>query len=90
VFNQAISEIWKVKQSAYAATAGAMAAAGLPQVRDTGKTQMAMAIGEWEGQTAYAIGFSRLSDDAKWIVKGSVSYNTQGQGGVNVGVGLEF
>jgi len=89
-FNQAMNSIWKVKTDAYAATAGAMAAAGLPQAHGTGKTLVSMAVGAWEGQSAYALGASRLSANGVWIVKGSVSFNTQGQGGANIGVGFEF
>ncbi|MHB8283298.1 MAG: YadA-like family protein, partial [Caulobacteraceae bacterium] len=90
MFNTAMNSIWKVKSEAYAATAGAMAAAGLPQAHGTGKTLVSMAVGAWEGQSAYAVGLSRMSANGVWVVKGSVSFNTQGQGGANVGVGFEF
>ena len=65
----------------------ALAAASLPQVYLPGKNMMAIAGGTHRGESGYAIGFSSISDDGKWIVKAHASGNSQGHYGAGIGAG---
>lgn len=67
--------------------ASALAAAGLMQAYAPGQSSATAAIGQFQGQSAVAVGFSTLSDDGKFGVKGSIVTNTQNEVGGNSGVG---
>ncbi|MDO9700259.1 YadA C-terminal domain-containing protein [Glaesserella parasuis] len=38
---------------------------------------MSVSNAQYRGQSAYAIGYSRTSDNGKWLIRASVSSNTQ-------------
>ncbi|MWQ17829.1 adhesin, partial [Glaesserella parasuis] len=40
------------------------------------------------GQSAYAIGYSKISDNGKWLIRASVSSNTQRDTMIGGGVGF--
>ncbi|MDE4022978.1 YadA-like family protein, partial [Glaesserella parasuis] len=40
------------------------------------------------GQSAYAIGYSKISDNGKWLIRASVSSNTQRDTAIGGGVGF--
>lgn len=67
--------------------ASALAAAGLMQAYAPGQSSATAAIGQFQGQSAVAVGFSSLSDNGKFGVKGSMTANTQNEVGGNVGIG---
>lgn len=67
--------------------ASALAAAGLMQAYAPGQSSATAAIGQFQGQSAVAVGFSSLSDNGKFGVKGSITANTQNEVGGNVGIG---
>lgn len=73
-----------------AGVAGALAAAGLPQAFEAGKGMLAFGAGTYLGQSAFALGLSRVLDDGKTMVKAGATYNTQSEAGANVGVGFQF
>mgnify|MGYP000863674932 CR=1 FL=1 len=73
-----------------AGTAGAMAMAGMPQAYLPGKSMLAAGVGYYEGQSAIAIGMSRISDNGKWVTKLTGSANTRGKVGVSAGVGYQW
>ncbi|PZT85104.1 MAG: hemagglutinin, partial [Citromicrobium sp.] len=73
-----------------AGTAGALAAAGLPQAFEAGKGMLAIGAGTYQGQSAVAMGVSRILDDGKTIIKAGATYNTQSEAGANVGIGFQF
>ncbi len=83
-------DLGNARRDANAGTAGALAAAGLPQAYEPGKGMIAGGVGYYDGQTAFAIGGSRVSDDGRIIVKAGATYNTRGRAGANVGVGYQF
>ena len=70
--------------------AGANAAASLPQVYIPGKSMVAAAGGTFKGQNAFAVGYSRSSDNGKLILKLQGNANTQGDVGGGVGVGYQW
>lgn len=79
-----------VRQDANAGVAAAMAMAGLPQATLPGKGMVAMAGSTYEGQSALALGVSRMSQSGKWVVKLTGSTNTRGNAGVTVGAGFHW
>ena len=85
--NHLNNRIGEVAQDANAGIAMALAAASLPQVYLPGKNMMAVAGGTYRGEQGYAIGFSSISDDGKWIIKAHASGNSQGHYGAGIGAG---
>lgn len=73
-----------------AGIAGTAAIAGLPQVRGNGKAMVSAGAGNFKGQNAIAVGYSRSSDNGKVLFRLSGSANTQGDVVSSVGVGYEW
>lgn len=76
----------KVGKRADAGTASAIATANLLQSYRPGLSAATAAVGEYRGQSAVAVGYSRLSDNGKYGVKFSLGANTQGNVGAGAGV----
>ncbi|MDY2796352.1 MAG: YadA-like family protein [[Pasteurella] aerogenes] len=70
--------------------AGANAAAALPQAYIPGKSMVAAAAGTYRGQSALAVGYSRISDNGKIILKLQGNTNTRGDIGGAIGVGYQW
>ena len=70
--------------------ASAMASAGLPQAYVPGKSMVAMGAATYQGRTALALGVSTISDNGRWVLKGSVNTHNHGTVGANVGVGYQW
>ena len=70
-----------------AGNASAMATAGLLQPHKSGQSGITAAVGQYQGQTAVAVGYSALSDNGKYGVKFSINTNTQKEMGGSAGVG---
>lgn len=84
VINKKINVIDKKRK---AGLASAMAISGLPQAYREGQSNASAAIGQYQNSTALAIGYSSITDNGKWMVKGAVTTNTEKETGANVGVG---
>lgn len=80
----------KVRREAAAGTAAAMAMAGMPQAYQPGRNMLSAGVGSFRGQTALAVGVSRLSDNGSWVVKAGLSADTRGSVGANIGAGFHF
>ncbi|PMC15720.1 hypothetical protein CJ230_10690 [Oligella urethralis] len=90
-FDQRINETEKrLERRADAGTATALAVAGLPQAYIPGKSLVALGTGNYGSQTGFAAGVSRISDNGKWILKGSVSTATHGRVGTNAAIGYQW
>ena len=76
----------KVGKRADAGTASAIATANLLQSYRPGLSAATAAVGQYRGQSAVAVGYSRLSDNGKYGVKFSLGANTQGNVGAGAGV----
>ena len=76
----------KVGKRADAGTASAIATANLLQSYRPGLSAATAAVGEYRGQSAVAVSYSRLSDNGKYGVKLSLGANTQGNVGAGAGV----
>ena len=84
------NRITNVGHIANAGVAQAIATAGLPQAYLPGKNMMAIAGGTYEGEAGYAIGFSTISDNGKWIIKATGSGNSRGKFGASIGAGYQW
>ena len=71
------SRINSVDTNARAGIASAGAMANLGQVYIPGKSAFSVAGAQYRGQAAYAVGYSRVSDDGKIMIRLSGSSNTQ-------------
>src|SRR5260364_315076 len=78
------------KRNADAGVAAALAATGLPQPSDPGKSVMAVAGGLYQGQSAVAVGLSTITSDSHWIFKVSGTTNNRGKIGGIVGAGYQW
>ncbi|MET0269622.1 MAG: YadA-like family protein [Sphingomonas sp.] len=83
-------DLRRVRRDSYAGTAGALAAAGLPQAYEAGAGMIAMAGGTYRGQSAFALGLSKAMSDGRTVVKLSGTYDTQNRVGGAAGVGYQF
>ena len=84
--NKLNDRINKVGKHADAGMASAIATANLLQSYRPGLSAATAAVGQYRGQSAVAVGYSRLSDNGKYGVKLSLGANTQG----NVGAGVAY
>ena len=80
----------KVENRANAGVAAALATAGLPQAYLPGKSMFSLGGGTWNGETGYAMGLSTVSDNGKWVLKGTASSSSRGDYGGSVGVGYQW
>ncbi|PIE42120.1 MAG: hypothetical protein CSA47_02145 [Gammaproteobacteria bacterium] len=79
-----------VADDANAGSASAIAAANLPQPHDPGASMVSAGLGYYEGQTGLAVGLSTISDNGRWVIKGSLTTNTEKHFGAGVGVGYQW
>lgn len=66
-----------------------MAAAGLPQAFGNGDGMIGIAVGAWRSEAAFAVGASKVFSDGK-VFKAGASFDSNGSGGFNAGVGWRF
>ena len=83
-------QIRRDRNRANAGIAAAMATAGLPQAYLPGKSMVAVAGGVWRGETGVAIGVSTVSENGKWILKGSANTSGRGGAGGTIGAGYQW
>ncbi|MFM0265697.1 YadA-like family protein [Paraburkholderia sediminicola] len=83
--NSVRDDMQKYRRDASAGTASAIAMANLPQAVLPGEKVVALAAGNYGGQSAMAVGLSVATQ--KWMVKGSVTTGVSGHGSVGAGAG---
>ncbi len=86
--DQLSKDVVKNRKRADAGIAGVAAMANIPQVYAPGKYGIGVGVGHKHGESAFAVGASRSSDDGKHVVKASVSFDTRS--GVTVGAGYLY
>ena len=84
------SELKKTDKKLRGGIAGATAVANIPQVTKAGSSMVGLGVGNYKGQSAVAVGFSRASDNNKVIFKVSGAATTQGDYNVGAGVGYQW
>ncbi|WP_018712606.1 YadA family autotransporter adhesin, partial [Campylobacter ureolyticus] len=88
--NDVYGKLGEYKKRASAGTASAMAIGNMPQATIPGKGMISLGSGFYDGQSAMAIGLSKMSDSGKWVFKGSASYDSQEKAGAALSVGFHF
>ena len=88
--NQLGYKINEVEDDANAGISAAMAMSSLPQAYLPGKSMIGGGIGTYNGESAVAIGFSKLSNDGRWVMKINGTADTQGNAGASIGAGFHF
>ena len=88
--NQLGYKLGDVEDNANAGTSAAMATAALPQAYLPGKSMIAGGMGTYNGQSAAAIGISKLSDNGRWVIKANGTADSQGNFGGAVGAGFHW
>ncbi|GGJ84206.1 hypothetical protein GCM10007426_11650 [Alloalcanivorax dieselolei] len=93
-FNREISGIHNriddVEDDANAGTAAALAAASIPQAYLAGKGMISAGAGTYNGESAAAVGLSRLSDNGRWVLKLNATGDSQGNFGAGIGAGFHW
>lgn len=84
------NRIGNLDKNLRAGVAGALAAANLYHATDPGKSMISAGVGSYDGQSAVALGYSRLSDNGKVGVKFSVNSNSRGKTGAAASVGYQW
>ena len=84
------NKINNIDRNLRAGIAGAMAAGGLYQATQPGKSMVSAGVGTYKGQNAIAVGYSRLSDNGKIGIKFSVNGNSQGEKGAAASMGYQW
>ncbi|WP_304670339.1 Hia/Hsf adhesin N-terminal domain-containing protein [Neisseria bergeri] len=87
IADQAVGMVRALKRELEGVAAGANAAAALPQSYLPGKSMISAATGAYGSTGALAVGYSSISDNGKWVVKGQLNINTRSKAGGGVGVG---
>lgn len=85
-----VRQLNRVGDDANAGVSSAMAMASLPQVFLPGKSMLTGGIATYNGESAVAVGLSKLSDNGRWVLKVSGSADTQGNAGGAIGAGFHF
>ncbi|MDY3117034.1 YadA-like family protein [Campylobacter hominis] len=83
-------QINDVKKKSSAGIAGAVALGMLPQSNIPGDALVSIGTGYHDSESAIALGISKTSDNARWIFKGGVSYDSQDEVTAGASVGFHF
>ena len=70
--------------------AGATAIANLPQANGSSNSMLSLAVGNYRGQNAFAIGYSKVSDNNRVTLKISGSASTAGDYNFGAGIGFQW
>ena len=84
------SELKKTDKKLRGGIAGATAVANIPQVTIPGASMVGVGVGNYKGQSAVAVGYSKASDSNKVIFKVSGAATTQGDYNIGAGVGYQW
>ena len=79
-----------VEDDANAGISAAMAMSSLPQAYIPGKSMIGGGVATYNGESAVAIGLSKVSDNGRWVMKINGTADTQGNAGGAIGAGFHF
>ncbi|MEE7026387.1 YadA-like family protein [Escherichia coli :H15] len=89
-FSQLSYRVEELNKDIRGVGASAAAMSGIPQAYLPGKSLMGLGVGGYGGESAIAIGVSRISDNGKVIMKLNAGQNTRGNFSVGAGVGWQW
>nr|WP_179404551.1 YadA-like family protein [Burkholderia guangdongensis] len=84
------SQISSLRRDMYGGVASAMAVAGLPQPTAPGRSMVSVATSNWQGQQGVALGVSTISENGRWVYKGSMTTSSRGGAGGVVAAGYQW
>ena len=79
-----------VEKHANAGIAQALAAANMPTASQPGEGMLSISGGVYRGEQGYAIGYSQLSENGRWVIRATGSGNSRNHFGGAVGVGFKL
>ena len=88
--NNIHNDMNKMDKRLSAGIAGAMSSANLYQATSSGKSMLSAGAGTYRGESAVAVGYSRLSDNGKFGVRFSANANSRGDAGAAASVGYQW
>ena len=80
----------EVEDEANAGISAAMAMSSIPQSFLPGRSLIGGGIASYNGESAVAVGLSRVSDNGRWVMKINGTADTQGNAGGAIGAGFHF
>jgi autotransporter adhesin len=83
-------DINRIGRDARAGTSAALAAAGLPQAMDPGRSMLSAGVGTYRGKAAVAVGGSFRASNGNSVYKIGLTLDTSKHLGANAGVGFQF
>ena len=89
-FGSVRSDLRKTDKKLRGGIAGATAVANIPQVTKAGGSMLGLGVGNYKGQSAVAVGYSKATDNNKVIFKVSGAATTQGDYNIGAGVGYQW
>jgi autotransporter adhesin len=89
-FDQAESDIHGLRDDMYGGVAAAMAVAGLPQPTAPGRSMVSAATSNYHGYEGFAAGYSRVTQNDKWVIKAAVTTSTRGDFGAVASAGYQW
>lgn len=84
------ADMSRLRRDVEGGTAAAMAVAAIPQSMDAGRGMMGGGVGLWQGQSAFALGASKSTDDGRFAFKAGATVSARGQAGGSAGFGISF
>jgi autotransporter adhesin len=84
------SDVSHMNSQLSAGIASAMATAGLPQAFLPGHNMVSIAGGAYNGQTGYALGYSRVLSNGRTTLRAAANISSRGDLGGTVGMGYQW
>ena len=88
--NRMNNKLGKLDKKLRGGIANAVAVANIPQVTIPGANMVAVGAGNYKGQSAVAVGYSRASDNNRVIIKMSAGASTQRDYTFGAGIGYQW
>jgi hypothetical protein len=83
-------EVGASRRDTNGGTAAAMAMARLPQAVKNGRNLVGLSGATYNGQSALALGLSRVSSSGRRVCNGTATTNTRGVNGIAIGAGMHW
>ena len=90
VENRINNKLGKLDKKLRSGVASAVAVANIPQVTIPGASMVALGVGNYKGQSAVAVGYSRASDSNRVIIKMTAGASTQRDYTFGAGIGYQW